>query len=324
MKAVTFHQYGTPDILKLEEVPKPVPGTGEVLVRLHATSVNSWDWELLRGVPFANRVMFGLFRPTRIKALGFDIAGRIEAVGAGVSRFRPGDEVFGDLSSGSWGGFAEYTCAKENELTLKPATMTFEQAAAMPQAGLLALQGLRWKGEIRSGQKVLINGAGGGAGSFAIQLAKAFGAEVTGVDTTEKLETMRQSGADHVVDFTREDYTGNGKQYDRILDCAAHHSILDSKRALAPGGVYAMMGGASGVILQAFMLAPLLSMAGSRNIGILMHKANKGMEELVGLFEDGRISPVIDRCYPLGEVREALRYFDAGHARGKVVITMES
>ena len=209
MKGIVFNQYGSPDYFKLKEVEKPIPKDNEVLVNVHAASINSWDWEILLGTPFVNRLMVGLTKPTRIKILGCDIAGRVEAVGKNVKQFKSDDEVFGDLSRCGWGGFAEYVCARENALALKPTSMTFEQTAAVPQAGLLALQGLRDKGHIKPGQKVLINGAGGGAGTFAVQIAKSFGAEVTGVDSTEKLALMRSFGAVHVFDYTQEDFNKN-------------------------------------------------------------------------------------------------------------------
>jgi NADPH:quinone reductase-like Zn-dependent oxidoreductase len=230
MKALTFHKYGSHEALNLEEVEKPTPKDNEVLVKVKAASINSWDWELLQGKPFVNRMMFGLLKPKKINILGCDIAGRIEAVGKKVKQFKLGDEVFGDLSAGGWGGYAEYVCSRENELTLKPVSMTFEQAAAVPQAGLLALQGLR-KGQlqlnktnqeqINPAQKVLINGASGGSGTFAVQIAKSFGAEVTGVCSTKKMDFVRSLGADHVIDYAREDFTKNGQQYDLILDAQA-------------------------------------------------------------------------------------------------------
>ena len=319
MKAIIYTKYGLPDVLELKEVEKPVPKDNEVLVKVHAASINDWDWGLLRGKPFMNRLIFGLLKP-KDKILGGDIAGRVEAVGRNVKQFQPGDEVFGDLSASGFGAFAEYVCARENALVLKSASMTFEEAAAYPQAGVLALQGLRDK--IQKGQKVLINGAGGGAGTFAVQLAKSFGAEVTGVDSTRKLDIMRSIGADHVIDYTKEDFTKNGQCYDLILDFAAYHSIFDYKRALNPKGIYAMVGGSMARMFQLVFLGPLISMTGKK-MGVLLHKANKDLVFMKELFEAGKVVPVIDRRYPLGEVAEALRYFGEGQARGKVVITME-
>ena len=322
MKAIAFTKYGPPDVLKLREVDKPAPKDNEVLVEVHAASVNSWDWELLRGTPFANRMMFGLLRP-RIKTLGCDIAGRVEAVGGNAKKFKPGDQVFGDTSKCGWGGFAEYVCTPENALSSKPASMTFEEAAAVPQAGLLALQGLRHKGQIQPGQRVLINGAGGGAGTFAVQIAKSLGAEVTGVDSTEKLDVIRSVDADHVVDYTKEDFTKNGQRYDFILDFAAYHSIFDYKRSLGPKGVYVIVGGSSAAVRQVLFLGPFISITSGKRFGLLMHKANKGLDEMTRLLEAGKVKPAVDRVYTLGQVPEALHYFGEGHARGKLVVAVE-
>jgi len=322
MKAIVYTKYGPPDVLQLKEVEKPTAKDNEVLIKVHAASVNDWDWGLLRGKPFMNRLFFGLLKP-KIKTIGGDIAGRIEAVGRNVKKFQPGDEVFGDLSGCGFGGFAEYVCARENALVLKPASMTFEEVAAVPQAAVLALQGLRDKRQIQPGQKVLINGAGGGAGTFAVQIAKSLRAEVTGVDSTSKLDMMRSIGADQVIDYTQEDFTKNEQRYDLILDFAAHHSIFDYKRALSPKGIYVMVGGSTARFFQAVFLGPWISMTGSKKMGILMHKPNKDLAFMKELFEAGKIKPVIDKRYPLSEVPEALQYFGEGHARGKVVITVE-
>ena len=294
MKAIVFTKYGSPDVLQLKEVEKPIPKDDEVLVKIHASFINDWDWGLLRGKPFVNRMLFGLLKP-RTQILGCDIAGHIEAVGRNVKKFHPGDEVFGDLCESGFGGFAEYVCTNENTLILKPSGMTFEEAASIPQAAIIALVGLRDYGNIQPGQKVLINGAGGGAGSFAVQLAKLFGAEVTGVDSTIKLDFMRSMGADFVIDYTKEDFTKNGQRYDLIIDHAAHHSIFDYKRSLSPGGIYAMVGGASARIFQLMILGSLISMTGSRKMGIMIHKPNKGLAYISELLEDGKIVPVIDR-----------------------------
>ena len=324
MKAIVFHSYGQPDVLALEEIEKPSPGDGEILVKVYASCINSWDWELLQGIPFVNRMMSGLLKPTKIKIPGCDIAGRIESVGKNVKQFQVGDEVFGDLSSCGWGGFADYVAAPEKALELKPACLTFEQAAAVPQAALLALQGLQKGGGLQkdgdwAGKKVLINGAGGGSGTFAIQIAKDLGAEVTAVDSTEKLDIMRSTGADHVIDYTQEDFTKNGQRYDLIFDNAANRSLSDYKRALNPGGIHVMVGGKSFNIFKSL----LVSMLGSRKYVLLLHKANKGLDTMKQLFETGKVVPVIDRSYPLSEAADAMRYFAAGHAKGKVVITIE-
>jgi len=323
MKAVVFTEYGLPDVLELKEVEKPVPKDNEVLIKIYAASINSWDWELLRGTPYPNRLMFGLFKPSKISILGCDIAGRVEAVGQNVKQFRPSDEVFGDISQVGWGGFAEYVCASENALTLKPASMTFEQAAAIPQAAVLALQGLRL-GKIQSGQKILINGASGGAGSFAIQLAKWFGAEVTGVDRTNKLESMYSLGADHVIDFTTEDFTKNGQCYDLILDMMAQRSYFDYKRALSPEGNFVMVGGSMSLATLLLMMNRFTSKVSGKKMLLLLHKPDTtDLDFLKKLFEDVKVKSVIDKLYPLAEVADAMRYFGEGQAKGKVVITIQ-
>jgi NADPH:quinone reductase-like Zn-dependent oxidoreductase len=270
-----------------------------------------------------NRLAFGLLKPKKIKILACDIAGRVETVGSKVKQFKPGDEVFGDISGCSWGGFAEYVCARENALTLKPEGMTSDEAAAIPQAAILALQGLRHKGHIQAGQKVLINGAGGGAGTFAIQIAKSFGAHVTGVDSTVKLDMMRSLGAEHVIDYTKEDFTKNGQCYDLILDLMGYHPFFDYKRSLSPGGIFLLVGGSSALIFKTIFLGPLISMSGSKKMGILMHKQNKDMDFMIELFEAGKVVPVINRRYRLSEVPEAMRYFGSGKVIGKLVITIE-
>ncbi|MDL2124616.1 MAG: NAD(P)-dependent alcohol dehydrogenase [Deltaproteobacteria bacterium] len=320
MKAVVYQKYGSPDVLELKEVEKPTPKDNEVLIKVHAVSVNASDWEFLRGSPLYTRI-WGLLKP-KYKILGSDIAGRVEAVGRNVTQFQQGDAVFGDILE-CWGGFAEYVCAPENALILKPASMTFEEAAAVPQAAGVALQGLRDKGQIQPGQKVLINGAGGGAGSFAVQIAKLFGAEVTGVDSTRKLDMMRSIGADQVIDYTQEDFTQNGQRYDLILDLVAYHSIFDYKRALSPKGVYVMVGGSMSHIFQTLFFGSWIFMTGRKKMGILGAKPNKDLAFIIELIESGKVIPVIDRQYPLSEVPEALRYLGEGHAKGKVVITVE-
>ena len=322
MKASVFHQYGSPDVLMLEDVAKPIPKENEVLIKVHAASVNDWDWGLLRGVPFVNRLTAGFPKPKKIKILGCDVAGKVEAVGKNVKQFQPGDEVFGDISKHGFGSFAEYVCAGENALAMKPASMTFEQAAAIPQAGVLALSGLK-KGQIKQGQKVLINGASGGTGSFAVQMAKSFGAEVTGVCRTSKLEFVRSLGADHVIDFMKQDFTKKGKRYDLILDLMAYHSFFDYKRALNPEGNYVVEGGATGRIFQVLIFGSLISMFGSKKMGLLILEPNKGLSSLIDLFEAGNFVPVIDKCFPLSEAAEAMRYFGEGYKKGKVVITLE-
>jgi NADPH:quinone reductase-like Zn-dependent oxidoreductase len=322
MKAIVCTKYGPPDVLRLREVEKPTPKADEVLVKVHAVSVNSWDWDLLRGVPFANRI--GGFLKPKYAILGADIAGIIEEAGRSARRFRTGDEVFGDVSGSGWGGFAEYVCVPENLLALKSSDMSFEQAAAVPQAGVLALQGLSYGGRLRSGQEVLINGAGGGVGTFAVQIAKSFGADVTGVDRTDKLKMVRAIGADRVLDYTREDFADTGRRYDLILDVAANRSVVDYKRALYPKGVFVMIGGSTSAFFQTVFLGTLLSVVGRNKMGILLHKPNPSdLVVLNELFEAGKLVPVIDRCYSLSEVPEAFRYFGGGHAQGKIVISVD-
>ncbi len=322
MKAIVYHKYGSPDVLELEEVEKPTPKDDDVQVIVHAVSLNSSDWEFLRGTQVYIR-LWGLLKP-KYKILGSDIAGRVEAVGRNVKQFQPGDEVFGDLCGCGWGGFAEYVCARENALALKPASMTFEEAAAVPQAALLALQGLRDKGQIQPGQKVLINGAGGGAGTFAVQIAKSFGAEVTGVDSTRKLDMMRSIGADQVINYTQEDFTKNGQRYDLILAANGYHSISDYKRALSPKGIYVTTGGSGAQMFQAMCLGPWISMTGSKKMGNLLQRPNqKDLVFMKELLEVGKVVPVIDRRYTLSEVPDALRSLEEGHAQRKVVTTFE-
>ncbi len=325
MKAIVFTQYGSPDVLELKEVPKPAPKDSELLIRVHASSVNSWDWEYLNGTPFINRFMFGLLKPKRGKQrLGADIAGTVEATGRHVTRFQPGDEVFGDLWS-NWGGFAEYACAHETALQPKPENSTFEEAAAVPQAGVLALQGIRKAGQLEPGNKVLINGAGGGVGTFAIQLAKLSGVEVTGVDASHKLDFVRSVGADHVIDYAKEDFTITGKRYELIIDCQNFRSMFGNRRALRPGGTYAMVGGSIPRVYQLWFLNFLAMLTrDDRKLCLVADGPNKGLGDLKEHMEAGELSPIIDRTYRLSEVPAALRYFGEGRHKGKIAITMDS
>ncbi|HEY6503275.1 MAG TPA: NAD(P)-dependent alcohol dehydrogenase [Chitinophagaceae bacterium] len=319
MKAIIYTKYGGPEVLQIAETEKPYPGDDEVLVKVYAVSLNDWDWGLLQG-DFINRIINGLLKPKR-KILGSDIAGRIEAVGKNVTRFKTGDDVYGDLS-GQWGGLAEYACAPEKSLALKPAAMSFEEAAAIPQAGMLAVQGLIDKGKIHTGQKLLINGAGGGVGTFGVQIAKLYGVEVTGVDSTGKLDMMRSMGFDHVIDYTREDFTKNGCCYDLVLDVKTNRSMFAYARALCRKGAYVTVGGSLGRLLQALLLAPLISIIYKKHIYIVALKTNKDLDYMNGLFETGKMKPVIDGPYRLHEVPEAFRIFGKGEHKGKVVITI--
>src|SRR5947209_474761 len=321
MKAIVYTEYGPPDVLQLKEVEKPTPTDDEVLIKLEAVSINRSDWEGLIGKPLYARI--GGLRKPRNHILGSDIAGRVETAGKNIKRFQPGDEVFGDIL-GRNGGFAEYVCARERALALKPAGMTFEQVAAIPQAAVIALQGIRDKGQVRPGQEVLINGAGGGAGSFAVQLAKLYGAVVTGVDNTGKLDFMSSLGADHVIDYAREDFTKNGKQYDLILDVVAHRSVFAYKRALRPNGSYFMVGGSVATLFQILLLGPWIRITTGKKIRVLAVRPNlKDMVHITELCEAGKVIPVIDRRYPLSEVPEAIGYLGEGRVQGKVVITVE-
>ncbi|CAM3174897.1 NAD(P)-dependent alcohol dehydrogenase [Paenibacillus lupini] len=279
MKAMVYETYGSPDVLQIKEIEVPAPKDHEVLIEVHAASVNSWDWDLLRGKPYINRIG-GLSKP-RFPILGADIAGKIIAVGDSVKRFQPGEEVFGDLSGCGWGGFAEYVCASEEVLTPKPTGISFEQAAAIPQAAVLALQGLRDKGDFQQGQRVLINGAGGGVGTFALQYAKCFGAEVTAVDSTAKRDMLLSIGADHFLDYTKEDFTAGGQQYDLILDVVGTRSVFEIKRALRSGGAYVMIGGLMPRLLQALLAAPLIARLEKKKITILIHKPSHD-DQMVG------------------------------------------
>lgn len=322
MKAIVFTKYGSPEGLEFKDVPTPCPKHGEVLVRVHASSVNSWDWEFLNGVPLINRLALGFFKPKPGKQrLGADIAGTIDAVGSDVTKFQTGDQVFGDLWS-NWGGFAEYAVAHENSLERKPTNLTFEQAAVVPQAGVLALQGLRKAKQLPLGKNVLINGAGGGVGTFAIQLAKLAGAKVTGVDAAHKLDIMRSVGADHVIDFQQEDFTKTGKRYDLIIDCQNFRPLAATKRALAPGGTFAMVGGSR---ILPILLQGLWSrlLGDSRSFHIVADGPNKGLAYLKELIEDEKLVPVIDKTFKFTDVPQALHYFGTGQHKGKIAITME-
>lgn len=324
MKAIVQTKYGSPDVLKIEEVEKPIPKDNEVLVKVHAASVNAADWHLLRADPFFMRFYSGLLKPKH-KILGADIAGRVEAVGGNVKQFQPGDEVFGDLFDCGRGGFAEYVCADENALVLKPANITFEEAAAVPLAAVTALRALRYKGNIQPGQKVLINGASGGVGTFGVQIAKSFGAEVTGVCSTTKMDMVRSIGADEVIDYTQEDFSKSGRRYDLILAANGNHSASDYKRALNPGGICVVTGGGGSQVFGAALLGPWISMTGNKKISNMASKPNqKDLGFMKDLLEAGKVKPVIDRRYPLSEVPEAIRYLEEGHARGKVVINIEN
>src|SRR5580693_1104930 len=318
MKAIVRAKYGPPDVLQFAEVERPIPKNDEVLIKLCAASVNPVDLYCMRGAP-----LIWLLRTPKQKILGCDIAGRVEAVGRNVQQFQPGDEVFG-VTGFAGGGFAEYVCAVENKLALKPGNLSFEDAAVVPIAAVTALQGLRDKGQIKQGQQVLVDGASGGVGTFAVQIAKAFGAEVTAVCSTRNVERARSIGADHVIDYTREDFTRSGSQYDLILGANAHHAIFDYRRALRQEGILVVAGGGVAQMFEALLLGPLLSPIGSKKIRCFLANVNhRDLVFLKDLLETGKVVPVIDRRYQLSDAAEALLYLEQHHAQGKVVLIPE-
>lgn len=322
MKAIVVEQYGTPDVMKFKDVEKPAPKDHEVLVKIHAAALNMFDWHLLTADIFLVRLNAGLFKP-KYKIPGADMSGRVEAVGKDVTQFKVGDEVYGDLAASGCGSFAEYVAVPEKALALKPVNLTFEEAAAYPMAAVTALQGLRDQGKLQPGQKVLIQGASGGVGSFAVQIAKVLGAEVTAVCSTRNMDQVRSLGADHVIDYAKEDFTRNGKQYDLIFAVNGYHPINDYKRALSPKGIYVAAGGSMRQIFESLLRSSFVSEKNGRQLGVLTAKPKQ--EDLIylkGLTEAGRVKPVIDKRYPLNETAQALRYLGEGHARGKVVITV--
>ena len=319
MKAIVYTEYGSPDVLQFKDVEKPTPKDDEVLIKVHAASVNAYDWHFLTADIFLIRLMGGGLLKPKYTRLGADIAGRVETVGRNVKQFRPGDEVFGMVK----GGFAEYACAPESALVLKPVNTSFDEAAAIPMAAITALQGLRDEGQIQAGQKVLINGASGGVGTFAVQIAKSFGAEVTAVCSPRNLDQARSIGADHVIDYAKEDFTKNGQQYDLVFAANGYHSLSAYKRALTPKGIYIMAGGSMAQIFQSMLMGSMMSETGGRKMaGVSAKRNQKDLAFLKELVEAGKVVPVIDRRYPLSEAAEALRYLGAGHAKGKVVITV--
>jgi NADPH:quinone reductase-like Zn-dependent oxidoreductase len=322
MKAIVYRRYGSPDVLQCEEIEKPTPGDGEVLIKVRAASVNPFDWHFMRGTPYFVRAIAGLRKP-KITGLGVDVAGQVEAVGRNVTELKPGDEVFG----GCRGAFAEYVCTSASALVTKPRNVTFEQAASVPVAAYTALQALRDKGHTQAGQKVLINGAAGGVGTFAVQIAKSFGADVTGVCSTRNVDMVRSIGADRVIDYTQADFTKSGQRYDVILDAVGNHSLSAFRRVLNPGGTYIMVGGSGGPwigplarSIRAFVLSRFVS---QNFLGVLAKGSKEDLTIMRQLMEVGKVTPVIDRRYRLSEVPEAIRYLEEGHARGKVVITLE-
>lgn len=316
MKAIVYPTYGSPDVLELQDIDKPTPQDNQVLVKVHAAAANPLDWHRMRGAPFLVRLSDGLRKPKNPR-LGADIAGRVEAVGRAVTAFQPGDDVFGEIGAG---GFAEYVCVKEAALVSKPANLSFAAAAAAPVAALTALQGLRNHGKLQSGQKVLINGASGGVGTFTVQMAKAFGAEVTGVCSTRNLELVRKLGADHVIDYTQTDFTKTGQRYDLIFDAVGNRSVSDYRRALAPQGIGVVAGFTT---LARMFPIMLFGSWGQQKISAFLAQPNQSdLLVIKELLETGKVAPVIDRCYPLAETAAAIRYLETARARGKVIITI--
>lgn len=315
MKAIVYTNYGPPDVLEVKEVEKPTPKDNEILIQVRAASVNPHDFHSMRGLPYILRTQTGLRKPTNPR-LGIDLAGKVEAVGKDVTRFQPGDEVFGART----GAFAEYVCTQGKALALKPANLTFEQAAAVPVAAFTALQGLRDHGRLQPGQKVLINGAAGGVGTFAVQIAKAFGAVVTAVCSTQKVDMVHSLGADHVIDYTQANFTQSGQQYDLLFDAVGNHSLSACRRVISPTGTYVTVSGAPTYLLKVAVLSRFVR---QRLIFFMAATNNEDLVVLKELIEAQKVTPVIDRCYPLREVPEAIRYLGEGHARGKVVITLE-
>jgi NADPH:quinone reductase-like Zn-dependent oxidoreductase len=320
MKAIVRETYGPPDVLHLADVPVPALGDGDVLVRVRAASANAGDWHLLRGTPLPFRLVAGLRTP-KFKIIGTDIAGTVEAVGRNVTQFRPGDDVFGELSRCGFGAYAEFAVAPEKALALKPANLAFDEAATLPTAGCTALQGLR-KGRIQRAQRVLINGASGGVGMFAVQIAKSFGTEVTAVCSTRNVDVVRSIGADHVIDYTKDDFATHGQRYDVILAANGDRSIWDYRRALTADGRYAMTGGSNRQLTDALLLGPLLSLGRQRFGNVLVKPDQADLLVLKELCETGKIRPVIDRRFALADVPSAVQYVEDGHARGKVVVTV--
>lgn len=321
MQAIRYDRYGAPDGMRLVEVPVPEPADGEVRVRVHACGVNPWDVGLLYGRPFVNRIG-GLRRP-KYPILGADIAGTVEAVGSAVTELQPGDAVFGDVSGSHWGGFAQYVCARADVLARIPPGMTFEQAASLPQAGILALDALRYGGEVQAGHKVLFNGAGGGVGTIGIQLAKAMGAEVTAVDGEAKLEPLRALGADHVLDYRQTDFTRTGQQYDRIVDVVANRSVAAYRRAMRPEGVFVFVGGSMSAALRVMLRGLWISRTSRQRLGVLVHRPSASTLTALGeRFSAGELVPVIDTVYPLRDTPIALRRLEAGDVLGKVVVSL--
>jgi NADPH:quinone reductase-like Zn-dependent oxidoreductase len=322
MKAIRLKEYGLPNALEIGEVAKPIPNDKEVLVRVHSASINDWDWGLVRGKPFVIRLFFGLKKP-KINIPGVDISGKIEAVGGKVSSFKIGDEIYCDLSECGCGGFAEYVCVPEKSLSKKPSNMSYNDAAALPHAGLLALQGLVEKGKVKSGQSILINGAGGGVGTLGIQILKSYGPKVTGVDSDEKLDLMKSLGFESVMDYKKTDFTDTREKYDLILDTKSNRSVLKYARSLKKNGTYITVGGSMYRLLEIALLGSLISLFTGKKLSVLIHKPNKGLDRITELVEKGQIRPVVDGPYGFDKIPELIQYFGEGKHLGKIVVEIK-
>ena len=321
MKAILLKEYGSPNLLEIGEVAKPIPKDNEVLVRIHSASINDWDWGLVRGKPFVIRLFFGLIKP-KITIPGADISGKIEAVGAGVNSFNIGDEIYCDLSECGSGGFAEYLCVPENQAAEKPSNMSHNDASALPHAGLLALQGLVEKGKVKPGQSVLINGAGGGVGTLGIQILKPYGVKVTGVDSDEKLDLMKSLGFDSVIGYKKSDFTATGETYDLILDTKSNRSVFKYARSLKKTGRYITVGGSMYRLVEIALLGPLISLFTRKKLSVLIHKPNRGLDRMTELVEMGQIKPVVDGPYGFDEIPGLIQYLGEGKHLGKIVVEL--
>lgn len=319
MKAFVFEKYGLPNVLQLKEVAKPIPNENEVLVKIHSASINDWDWGLVRGKPFVIRLIYGLTKP-KIKIPGVDVSGKIEAVGGKVSSFKIGDEIYCDLSECGFGGFAEYVCVPEKNLSKKPTNISYNDASALPHAGLLALQGLMEKGKVKSGQNILINGAGGGVGTLGIQILKLYELKVTAVDSDEKLGLMKSMGFDSVIDYKKVDFTDNGEKYDLILDTKSNRSVFKYARSLKKNGTYITVGGSMYRLFEILLIGSLLSLFTGKKLSVLNLRPNKGLDRISKLVEKGQIKPVIDGPYGFDEIPELIQYFGEGKHLGKIVV----
>lgn len=322
MKAILLKEYGLPNLLEIGEVAKPVPKDNEVLVKIHSASINDWDWGLVRGKPFVIRLFFGLKKP-KIKIPGVDVSGKIEALGGNVSSFNIGDEIYCDLSECGFGGFAEYVCIPENILSKKPSSISYNGASALPHAGLLALQGLVEKGKVKSGHRILINGAGGGVGTLGIQILKSYEVKVTGIDSGEKLDKLRPLGFNSVMDYKKTDFTDTGEKYDLILDTKSNRSVFKYARSLNKNGTYITVGGPMYRLVEIALIGSLISLFTGKKLSVLIHKPNRGLDQISKLVEKGQIKPVVDGPYEFNKIPELIQYFGEGRHLGKIVVEID-